>query len=256
VPDGVAPVAAAPEAAAPAPAGGEPAPVVDAPDFTVEGFPEKFLDADGKPNWSKLATSYVELENKLHSKEGEDGDEQKPSGAPAEGYELVLPEGADNELITTDDPLVKEIFAVGKEHGITQDAMNGMTGKFVEVFTTMMHTHKETEMDALGDDANEVVGRVGKFFAQHLDTAQFEVFKTMSVNADQMRVLDEIRSLALKSPSLNGDDDGLVPSTLTEDDLRAMIKTDAYQDSSHPDHKQVLQQVTEGYNRLYKPKQG
>ena len=44
----------------------------DAPDFTVEGFPDKFLDAEGKPDWNKLAKSYTELENKLHPKDGEE----------------------------------------------------------------------------------------------------------------------------------------------------------------------------------------
>ena len=78
----------------------------------------------------------------------------------------------------------------------------------------------------------------------------------MALTAEQVKVWDNLRSLYIKSPSLADGDAANVPQKLTEADLRGLIKTDAYQDPSHPEHHKVMKEVTEGYEKLYGKKSG
>ena len=72
------------------------------------------------------------------------------------------------------------------------------------------------------------------------------------VSAGSVKALDEIRKMLgeAKLPGNGGD----VPETLTEEGLKDIMKTEAYNDSSSPDYNRLRDQVEKGFKTLYPDK--
>ncbi|TVR99835.1 MAG: hypothetical protein EA406_02210 [Rhodospirillales bacterium] len=126
----------------------------DRPDW----LPEKFWKDGEGPQYDKLATSYSELEKKLH--------EKRPQ--PPEQYEVKLPEGV--ELEDPDAPVLSEAdVELFKELGLDNDAAQKVTDHFWNnVMPVLAEKNGQIELERLsgawgfeGTDQSEFRQRLG-----------------------------------------------------------------------------------------------
>ena len=200
--------------------------------------PEEFRGDDG-PQWDKFAESYKGLQQKV--------EEFK---AP-ESYSLNLPEEIPQELLKEDDPVLQKVFTSAKENGLSQKQVDAVVGAFMQDVYGQLEESKKNEVEVLGKDAKEVIGRVETFYQQNLGKEDYELLRSVSTSADVIKVLDKIRAVHMDNKPIPKKL-GSVPKQLTEEDLRGIMKSDAYQDSKHPDFAKVRNQVQDGFKALYK----
>ncbi len=230
----------APPSEAPAAAADAQQPVIEhtAPD----NFPDKFVE-DGKPAFQKLTDAYNQLEGQFKQLDKEPAPEQ---------YVVNLPEGANEDIITKDDPLLASIHAIGQKRGISQDAMDELTGEYVNFFTAEISKGQEMETEMLGENADEIINRVQTFYDSKLSDDAHNTFRALTTTADGVKLFDEIRSMSVKGVKIPSDSDlPPVSSSLTEPEVRDLMKTDAYRDTDHPDFRTTQAKVADGWKALY-----
>jgi hypothetical protein len=221
-------------------------------DFDINSVPEKFRTEDGKVHVGSLLKSYTEME-KAYS-------ERKPAEAP-ESYEINYPEieGFDKETIQQsipeDDFLLQAALDAGKEAGLTQEQMDTLLNKTISTVMQQEASPEQMqeEVKRLGDGnenkGREVIDRNIKFFRNHLSEEAFNTLSNSMTNAEAVKMADEIRKSVME-PRMSSGAAPVSPS-LTEDDLRGKMRQEAYWNPTHPDHEQVVKEVTEGFEKLY-----
>ena len=139
-----------------------------------EGEPPEWFNAGKYKTLADQAKAQRELEKKLGAH----------TGAP-EKYEL--PEG-----MAEDDELVKAAMEAGQEFGINQDAFN----KFLEIASAGLQVSQEVkqevELQKLGDNANERLGKVEAFLKNKFEGSpdKFQQISQLVTTAESVQLIE------------------------------------------------------------------
>lgn len=266
------------------PSNGALPPLTERPEFV----PEKFWQPDQNPTYETiakaLATSYGELEtaymrktddlreealpaaraqaekelyDQLYTKVKDDHARTVAAGAP-ETYALdtsgiQLPEGVKLEL-AEDDPMVDWWRGFARSHGLTQDDFNAGLEAYIGQQVREL-PDRDAEIQALGEGGAQRMEVVERKLAFHLPKDQYQALVDEVESAASLQALEtlthhlhppgpaDVLGIDIETPILDGN-----PVTL--ESLRQLQASEAYENSSHPDHAAVQEQVRKGYLAL------
>lgn len=213
--------------------------------------PENFRNEDGTPNVAAILKSQTDLRKQVG---------EKP--APPEKYELNVPEAL-QEVIKpdNDNPMVAPVMEWAKKHGISQQAFDELTASYYgqmapDPEADKKHAEMETAKlkDSLGDNMKGRLDEIGKWTGAVLgdlrnDEGVKEAITALTTSASGVMVLDKIMRASGERTIPSGKDGGSRPA-LSQDDIRALQGTDAYWNSSHPEHSSTVKRVKEGLAAL------
>ena len=245
---GEAPAPAAPAAPVAAPdAGSVLASAKPAEPSPTEWLAEKFRVMNGdtldlEASARKLAESYGGLEKRVGS-----GDLPPKS---ADEYALAVPEQLKDSW--QEDDRFKAFKNEMHAAGITQKQFDLVMGKYFTVVPEMAQASAQLTMDK----AAEELRSTWKTEAEYTENVSgaFKAFKAFADPADMDRI-DEIgnspvalRILAKISKEM-GEGGGIPPQadSVAAEDVQSLMRSEAYQNTKHPDHKAVSQKVQQYY---------
>lgn len=220
----------APDPASP-PASGEPAKLE---------VPEKFRTADGALNQEALLKSYTELEKKL-------GAGEVPPKSPDE-YKLdyKLPEG-----VTVDKEAEKSFLASCHAQGMTNKQVQFVMTKYADILGAQVEAKTATMEQtvaglktAWGEQFDENMTLARKAFAAIADEADRAELQKQGNNPAFLRMLAKIgANLKEDTPPIGNP----LPSG-SEDEIQALMRSEAYWNAKNPDHLTVKAKV-EAYHK-------
>lgn len=219
------------------PKGEEPAEKAERPEW----LPEKFWKKEKIDNES-LAKSYAELENKLRAGKHK---------APQE-YDLksIVDAG-----VAADDPTVDVFKTWAKEHGISQDAFEELSTKYLEVNSGNLEDQVvdiERERQDLGKNANQIIEgnvRWGRSMVQKdlITEQEYSELEVLGQTANGQRLIQKMRAMMGERtlPTMSVDA-GNQDRDLTESEARQMMADERYGVDA-----QYTRQVEKKFEKLY-----
>jgi hypothetical protein len=180
-----------------------------------------------------------------------------------EAYELkpgLLPEGSE---ISSEDPLFASAANVLKKIGAPQEIMDELVQGYVEAIkqaSEAQRASREEKVKQLGDN---LAGR-----KKTIETKLEQVLKGRTLEESRANVKALMDSLTepmqfiaieklVQAGQSGWNSDPVVlgvsggEKMLTEEELQALIGSEAYQNERHPEHKVTQEKVTRGYQKLY-----
>ena len=223
---------------------------------TIE-VPQEY--ADSRPEWlpekfnspEDLADSYANLESKIGQKEEElrqsfmeEMQAEAFADRPAEVGDYLLPEIIDEEE-AVDNELLNWWADHSFENGYSQDEFQ----KGIEMFyeATNDGYDPESEMDQLGDNAQERVAAVGLFVENQFPEEVRGAIDELCSTAEGIRAVEIIMD-GLKENTVAGNSQPT--ALLNEDKLKEMMNDPRYWNVSKRDPA-FISQVDNGFKKLY-----
>lgn len=160
------------------------------------------------------AKAYNELEKKL-------GEKNEMIGAPEEAYELSFPEGVEGEFIDG-DPLMEAFQAKAKELNLSQKAFDEILHTYLTQEAATLQRNRETEIKALGDNADQRLDALGKWGSANLDKDTFEVFRGVASTAAGVQLLEALMAKSRDHRISDTSGDHVAPAGLTAEKVREM----------------------------------
>lgn len=222
-----------------------PAPVVEPP--AASGEPEVKVEAAARPDnipeqfWKDGALDTDGLLNSYKEVSEKAGKYVAP-----EAYAINRPEGVNEVVLPDNDPLLAKTHEWGKKWGMPQEALDEIVGEVLGFQMGVLEEHHAAQRQALGPEAANTIGRVEKFLRANLDEKEYAVARTFATTAEGIKVLDKIRSMALKEARIDPNP-GIVPNGLTQADVDGMMKSDDYWNASSPNYKTLRDKVAKFY---------
>lgn len=207
-----------------------------------EGLPDRFLK-DGKPDWSNLTKSYVELDRAFKSKT-EDLKEQLKAemfkDRPEKADDYKIPEGLDGEA-----PLLGWWRDQAHTMGLSQKQFDEGIARFVEHVGAEMDPAKE--IAKLGENGQARVDAVDAWVnATFTEPDELKAVLLMGSTAAGVKVLEKLMN---GGKTLVMDDDPVPNAALTADELRKMQGDPRYWDSNKRDPA-FVKKIEEGWQKL------
>ena len=142
-----------------------------------------------RPDWFKdkyksvsdQAQAYSELEKRFGGF----------TGAPEEDYELTTPEGVEGEF-DMEDPRIGWFKQVAKDSNMSQDTFTQMLHGWVQQEVDGMQGSRESEIQALGSNAQARLKDLGDWGAANLSPDEFEGFKALATSAQGVQTLEAL----------------------------------------------------------------
>ena len=223
---------------------------------TIE-VPQEY--ADERPNWlpekfktpEDMANSYSNLEAKIGQKEEDirsavmkEMEETAFSERPATSDDYILPESIDLDQ-AADNKLLNWWAEHSFENGFSQEEFQ----KGIEAFKDSMDDgyNAETEMEQLGDNAQERVEAVGLFVEKTFNEDTRSAIDDLCSTAEGIKAM-EIVMHNLKENTVSGTSQPT--ATLTDDKLREMMNDPRYYSPNQRDPA-FVKMVDEGFRKMY-----
>lgn len=215
-------------------------------DATPE-IPEKFRNEDGTLNQEGVLKSYAELQKKMIA-----------GGAPPEKPEDYKIDYKFPEGVNIDADGQKEFLSKCHENGMTNDMVQlvmdeyaGMIGQVVETSADTRESTVAVLKEEWGDKYGEKMTSAMNAFNALADDKDRAAIKVIGNNPDMIRILAKAGA--------NLTEDQLprhlhVVSGLSEEDLQALMKSEAYTDSKHPEHALTVSKVTKHFQGKFQGK--
>lgn len=201
----------------------------EAPVETEGWFLSEGVNGEGEqPEWFKSskyktvadqAQAYAGLESKLGSF----------TGAPENGYEVVIPEGM-NVSIPDDDPMLSQFNEWAAKSGLSQDAHTELLGVYIENVLGSM-PNIEDEVKRIGPDAQERISSMVSWGKANLDQKDFETMQSLATTAEGFQLLEKMRSMSRES-QVSAPDQVKPTSSMSKEKLYEMIADERYETSS------------------------
>ena len=103
-------------------------------------------------------------------------------------------------VLDDSDPLLAEMLPVFKENNITGQAAQALAEKFIQY--EMANTpNPEQELGKLGAEKDEIVNRLTDFSHSRLTPEEQETFSSMTVTAEQTKLLHKLIALRGEQPA-------------------------------------------------------
>lgn len=207
-----------------------------------EGLPERFLK-DGKPDWTNLTKSYLEIDRAFKTKT-EDLKEQLKADMfkdrPAEPKDYKTPEGLDGEA-----PILGWWREQAHSMGLSQKQYDEGIAKFVEYVGGSIDP--KDEIAKLGDNGQARVDAVDAWVSSTFtDPDELKTVLLLGSTATGVKVLEKLMGNA-KLPTM--DDDTVVKDELTAEKLRQMQGDPRYYDPARRDPN-FVKQIEDGWAAL------
>ena len=180
--------------------------------------------ADGRSDTEaamEQAKAYTELQSKFGAF----------TGAPDE-YEVAVSEAMSEHINLEDfkdDPILEEAKTLSKEMGLNNDGFNAFAdlyfkGQIADV--QAMEAHKETEMKALGNNAQRRLDNVTDWAKHHLDADTGDKLASVMTSAASVEAIEAIISRTRNAPQVN---DAPAAESISHDSLKEMqVAKDEY----------------------------
>lgn len=195
------------------------------------------VKGDGEtPEWFKSgkyntvedqAKAYLGLESKLGAF----------TGAPKDGYEVVLPDDMVME-IPDDDPLLNNFNDWANEAGLSQEAHSKLLGVYASS-VMMQQPNIELEMKKLGNDAQQRITDMVDWGKGNLDEGEFATLQSMANTADGFKLLERMKSMT-RETQVSAPDTAQPVNTVTQEALYELIGDERY--SSSPSFRAEVDQ--------------
>lgn len=252
---------AAPAASAPPAAPSANAPPAAAPSILASGkppeptpnewLPEKFRVVNGdaldvEASARKLAESYAGLEKRVGS-----GDVPPKT---ADDYAITVPD--EFKDVWAEDDRFKSFRTDALAAGMTQKQFDLVMGKYFTMVPELVQGAQQIDANKATEELKITWKTDGEFKANVQDA--FKAFNAYADPADQARI-DEIGNnpVALRILAKIGKEMGEasgIPSagaSTGADDIQTVLKSDAYLNPKHPDHKTTSAKVQAFYQKKY-----
>ena len=223
---------------------------------TIE-VPQEY--ADERPSWlpekfktpEDMANSYSNLEAKIGQKEEDirsavmkEMEETAFSERPATSDDYILPESIDLDQ-AADNKLLNWWAEHSFENGFSQEEFQ----KGIEAFKDSMDDgyNAETEMEQLGDNAEDRVEAVGLFVQQNFPEEVRDAVDSLCATANGIKAMEIVMNNMKQTP-VNGSSSPT--AVLTEDKLREMMNDPRYFNPSQRDAG-FVRMVDDGFKKMY-----
>lgn len=134
-----------------------------------------------------LEKGYKEATAKLREKMPEAPEEYKINVSE----DIELPEGVE---LTADDPILAAILPVAKEHGITQEALDGLVNAYIEQEMASA-TDPAAEKAKLGDKADAMIADAAKF-VEKFPEAEAQLLTQLSATAEGINLINKLKDMS------------------------------------------------------------
>lgn len=158
------------------------------------------------------------------------------TGAP-ENYEMTMPEGIEGE-IATDDPLIGAFQDWAKENNLNQSGFTDIMHMFIKNEHETTGTNRETELNAIGDKAQERLQNVSDFAQANMSPDGFEGLKSILTTAQGMHAVEELIGLS-RTPKIP--DTSTAVTAVSKSDIRTRMGDPRY--SSDPDFRKETDEM-------------
>ena len=169
------------------------------------------------------------------------GEKSELQGAPEGDYELTMPEGVEGEFIA-DDPLMASFTEVAKEMNLSQESFDKILHAYLSGESGAMQTNVETEIKALGENADRRLQDLSDFGIANLDQTTYDAFRNVATTAAGVQVLEAMMGLTKDHKIPDGNNLELGNSGETPSSLKEMR---AKQD----DHGNLLMSMDPAYKK-------
>lgn len=220
----------------------EPAVSVEIP----EGLPERFLK-DGKPDYTNLTKSYVELDRAFKTKTEELREQVKAEmfkDRPEKPEAYAVPDQFKG-TIPDDSPVLEWWREQAHNAGMSQEAFNDGITKYIERAQALFDPEKEKAK--LGDNADARIDAVRTWTEKNFDDSEREVLSQTMSSAAGIKLLEKMMR---GNSSVTDVENAPPPPSITLEKLRSMQNDPRYFDPSRRDPDWV-KQVDEGFQKLY-----
>lgn len=219
-------------------------------DFLKDPAFDRFRKDGGEVDTAKLAKSYRELEKKL----GQSSDPEMETPETEEGYEVSnkLPEGMDPNAVGLKQ-LVSELHKRKANKAVVKyitEAYTDMIAQGVQLQGQLKQAQlQETEAklrERWGVDFDREAARAQLAFRSVADEEDMRSTADLASNPVVMKLLAKFgRKLEEDSPAQSG-------TGLPQEDVKSMMKSEAYWNAKHPDHDKVKNMVSRHFQSAYR----
>lgn len=236
----------------PAPTPAEPT-VLDArPDADGFAIPAKYQvkNEDGSLNMDatskKLAEGYAHLEKRVGS-----GDLPPKS---ADEYQIAVPEALKEFLDPANDALMSEFKADALKHGMTQEQMDFVMGKYFDLVPQLITGNNELSAERCTADLRaewktdeQFKAEVGKAYRAAMAYGGSDADSIIKDYGNDPRI---VRFMAKVGGELGEDAPLGNYSAQSGGSVESLMQSEAYRDAKHPEHKSVSLKVQQHFEHL------
>ena len=223
--------------------------------------PEKFL-TDGKPDLSKLVTSYKALETAQFKKRDDVRKElqaelaaERAKSIPATAAEYVSPEikaPDGREVKLPDDlPLMQWFRTVCHDKGVTQKEFEKLASDFIKLDLARGPDWTK-ESQALGERADDRLERCNAWAQRMLPPDLYDAFAGIPATASVVKMFEHIMELSGEAKFALDESGAVADGPITKEQLKAMQRDPLYWSKKDPVH---IAKVRAGFARLAGNKQ-
>ena len=189
-----------------------------AEDIQGQGDAPEWFKSSKYKTVADQAKAYAGLESKLGSF----------TGAPEDGYQVVMPEGLDVE-IPDDDPMLDRFNEWAKESGLSQEAHTELLGLYVN---SVMESFPdvEAEVKRLGPDAQERISSMVQWGKANLEQQDFETLQSLVNTAEGFQLIEKLRSMT-RETQVTAADNVKPTNGMTEEKLFELVADERYASS-------------------------
>jgi len=242
--------------------------VVSAPEWLGEAHRGDFFDAEtGQVNAEKMYAAYTDTAKKVSARDADlrrvlepeirskiEADRLAARPDTVDGYTMDFPENFFPEGVTFEPDESNPLLAFWKEqcfeHGFTNEQYQKGVQQYVDGMINAMPNMSEVAKE-LGENGQDRIDAASLWLRRNLNSDEFSALSELVESRAGVEAVEKLISLK-SDPKINNLVNTIRQSPkLTEQDLRGLISSDAYQDSLHPDHASVREKVEMGYQRLY-----
>jgi len=179
------------------------------------------------PEWFKTG-KYKTVEDQAKAYQGLESKLGSFTGAPKDGYEVVIPEDIQAE-IADDDPLLSGFNEWATEAGLSQDAHSQLLGVYL-ANQVAQQPSMEDEMKRIGKDAQQRISDVVQWAKSSFDEDEFQTLQQVATTADGFKLIERMRSLG-RETQISAPDTAKPVNAVTQEALYEMIADERYQSS-------------------------
>ena len=249
--------AAAAASAAAGTEGGKPAEKAASAGDEVK-VPDKFL-VDGKPDYTKLTKSYLELEKSQFRRREEvrkealaEAETARRANVPAApgDYEIKseFKVGERDIVLKTDDPMLDWMRGVAHKYGIPKGDLDEVIQGYVgQMISAQPSWSKEAE--ELGGNADARHSRVDGWLKGNLSKENYSTFAGMPATAKMIMAIEEMMTVA-GSPPVSEMGATLPGERYTREELTVMMRDPKYTGVGGKIDQGYVNKVRAGFQRL------
>ena len=181
-----------------------------------EGDAPEWLKGDKFKSVAAQAEAYKGLESKLGGF----------VGAPEE-YEMSMPEGVEGDFFE-DNPLMDGFREIAAKSNMSQDTFTDLLHSYISNEVAMGGTSMETEMAALGDNAQNRLKSIGEWGKANMSEDNYKGLLGITTTAEGVKAVEALIAKT-RTPQIPVSDVATRDTSTNHSDLKARVADPRYQ---------------------------